>query len=53
MIKLVSIFNLLFQIRAENQSTFLSNSWVKRPCRLHRQPINILGRVEGLKGAAT
>ena len=41
------------EIRPESQSACLPYSGVRRPCRLPRQPINIPGRVEELKSAAT
>ena len=44
-VKKVSLFNLLFQIRAENQSASL-------PWQLQLQLINFTGGVEGLKSAA-
>ena len=43
MIKWVSLYNLLFQIRSESQSASLPYS---------RQAIKISGRVEGLESAA-
>ena len=51
--KRVSLFNLLFHIRPENQSASAPCSGVKPPYRSHWQNINSPGGCDGLIRAAT
>ena len=51
--KSISLFKFYFIVCPRTNQRLYPNIGVRPPCRLHRQPINFPGGVDGLKRAAT